>query len=630
MPPLAPSSAGRWRVWSHAPALLLFCALTLVLTYPVVRQLRSALPRALYDRYQQACDPQLATWAMTWGLRHLVAGDWTGLWNANILHPAPGTLAYSEHFLGEALLGAPAYWLSGEPLVLYNVVFLLSFGLTAFATYLLVYDLTGRRGAGIVAGTIFGFCSFRSAHLNHLHLLASYGMPLALLGFRKLIERRSFGALAGFLGALVLQLWSSLHYGLMVTVVLIVIGAGPAVRAFRVTPVRLTVAAGVALAALALTQGPILQQYQRVHREAGFHRTIVENLLDSAEVQGYVAAPPSNRWLGPLTSRLARTESWLYPGVIAAVLALWGLRDSFPRRPWPRWTRLDVAAPLGFLIASGIRLALPAGPPQRVSWPLVTMSAALVFLAWRAARAARVREYFARLDPGQATFYVALTLVSAVLSLGPIIRLAGFSVAYGPYALLYWLVPGFGAIRAPGRFHMLTMLGVAVLAGYAVAAGERRWKRSAIVVAALVALIAVDYAAIPLGTAPQPRAEALPDAYRWLTEQPGDFAVVELPLLPGDQPTRGCDLLYYSIYHRKKIVNGYSGYFPAEGGWLQRQVEEAGISLPVVEYLRQIGVRYIFVRHGTPIDPAAGVHLRHIRRFTELVVHEIVAGSVPK
>lgn len=598
------------------------------MTYPVVRQLRSALPRALYDRYQQACDPQLATWAMTWGLRHLVVGDWAGLWNANIFHPAPGTLAYSEHFLGQALLGAPAYWLSGEPLVLYNIVFLLSFGLTAFATYLLLYDLTGRRGAGIVAGTIFGFCSFRSAHLNHLHLLASYGMPLALLGFRKLVERRSFGALAGLLAALVVQFWVSLHYGVMVAVVLIVIGAGPAVQAFRKTPRRLVVMAGVALAALALTQGPILRQYQRVHREAGFHRTIVENLLDSAEVQGFVAAPPSNRWLGPLTSRLARSESWLYPGVIAAVLALWGLRESLPRGSRPPWTRLDVAAPLLLLMASGIRFALPAGPPQRFSWPLATMTAALAFLVWRAARAARVREYVARLHPGHASFYVAFTLVSAALSFGPIIRLAGFSIAYGPYAVFYWLVPGFGAIRAPARFHMLTMLGVAVLAGYAVAAGERRWKRSAIVIAVLVALIAADYASIPLGTAPLPRADALPDAYRWLAAQPGDFAVVELPLLSGHRPVRACDLVYYSIYHRKKIVNGYSGYVPPDAGGLQ--VPDAGISVAVVEYLRRIGVRYILVWNGTPIDPAAGVHLRYIRQFTELVVHEIVGESAPK
>ena len=66
MPPLAQSSAGRWLVRAHVPALLLFGALTLLLTYPVVRQLTSALPRALYDRHQQACDPQHTTWAMIW------------------------------------------------------------------------------------------------------------------------------------------------------------------------------------------------------------------------------------------------------------------------------------------------------------------------------------------------------------------------------------------------------------------------------------------------------------------------------------------------------------------------------------------------------------------------------------
>jgi hypothetical protein len=41
-------------------------------------------------------------------------------------------------------------------------------------------------------------------------------------------------------------------------------------------------------------------------------------------------------------------------------------------------------------------------------------------------------------------------------------------------------------------------------------------------------------------------------------------------------------------------------------------------------------VRYLLVWNGTPIDAAAGVHLRYIRQFTELIVHEIVVESAPK
>ena len=68
-----------------------------------------------------------------------------------------------------------------------------SFVLAAFGMYLLVFDLTcshpaaqgGARAAGLVAGMIYTFTSYKLMHLPHLQLLSSQWMPFAFLYLRR-------------------------------------------------------------------------------------------------------------------------------------------------------------------------------------------------------------------------------------------------------------------------------------------------------------------------------------------------------------------------------------------------------------------------------------------------------------
>ena len=85
---------------SEAAAVILgFTGLTLLMTYPLVRYLGSALPNDLGD-------PLLNTWVLAWDADRLLHGL-RGLWDAPIFYPYTNTLAYSEHLLGIAVLTAP-------------------------------------------------------------------------------------------------------------------------------------------------------------------------------------------------------------------------------------------------------------------------------------------------------------------------------------------------------------------------------------------------------------------------------------------------------------------------------------------------------------------------------------------
>ena len=59
------------------------------------------------------------------------------------------------------MFATPIIWVTGSPVVAYNVAFLLSFSLSGLAAYLLCHQLTGRRDAAWVAGLAFGFCPYR-------------------------------------------------------------------------------------------------------------------------------------------------------------------------------------------------------------------------------------------------------------------------------------------------------------------------------------------------------------------------------------------------------------------------------------------------------------------------------------
>src|SRR5688572_2363697 len=163
-------------------------------------------------------------WILAWGAEHvprLLTGSisWTGFWNGNIFHPEPLALALSEHLFGQTLQILPVYWLTGNIILCYNLLFISTFALSAFGTYLLVRDLTGDRRAAFLAGLIYGFLPYRIASVPHLQVLSSQWMPFALWGLNGAIDRFAAGSripamryLAGAVGALVMQNWSCGYY----------------------------------------------------------------------------------------------------------------------------------------------------------------------------------------------------------------------------------------------------------------------------------------------------------------------------------------------------------------------------------------------------------------------------------
>src|SRR5690606_20333893 len=284
----------------------------IVMTWPLVRDLGGSLPGGLGD-------PLLNTWIIVWGAEHIgemLAGDvgaFARWWNANIFHPAPLSLAYSEHLFPQALAALPIYALTGNALLAYNLVFLSTCVLSGLGMFLLVRELTGRPRAALVASLFFAFVPYRIAQAPHLQVLSVQWMPFVLYGLRRHFAAGRLRSLAGAWLALVLQQLSCGYYLLYFTPFVALYAAWEITARGRWRDRRLlgTLAAAALLDAAILW--PFLAPYHQVRQLDFAPRPIGELRRFSADVFGWFTAPAANRLWGGVLDVFRKPENDLFP-----------------------------------------------------------------------------------------------------------------------------------------------------------------------------------------------------------------------------------------------------------------------------------------------------------------------------
>jgi hypothetical protein len=606
--------------------LLVYAVLAVALALPLVAQLGSVVANDLGD-------PLLNTWILWWNSAHVpLTAAW---WNAPSFHPIPDVLAFSEHLLGLAPFTAPVIWLTGNAQLAYNVVFLLTFVLSAWGAYFLGWVLTKRHSTAFVVGLLYGFAPYRMAQFAHVQTMASFWMPVALAALHLYLEERRARWLVLFGLATVLQGLTNGHYLLFFPILVALWTLWFLPRGRRMA--TLGAVAGAYAASMVLLL-PVLLQYRAVQMRHGFKRSLEEMAFYSPRVTD-LARGMGDLWLWGPWLQHAGPGGDLFPGLTAVLLiaaaVIWARRaDPTPIEPpaplLPRWTRLLLAIVAGFMSLSAIALLIVG--PWRVDLLGVRFSAAKVarsvtqaLCAWLvvvatgpgARRLAHVRSPLA--------FYVAATLIMWVFSFGPSPSVGEVEVIAGaPYRWLT-LLPGYDSLRVPARFAMLATLCLAAAGGIALAQLRARIGRRgqiALVAIAAVGALAEGWRSVPLKPMPEPSIVRADDA-------PG--AVVELPL--GD-PWADVVSVYRGIGHRHPVVNGYSGYFPIHY-WILRQalsLRDPG----VLDALATHGLRHVVVFHDRDGDgrwrsyAASSPGARLVRSSATQTQYEVpAAASVP-
>lgn len=571
----------------HLLALLLYGVLALVMIFPLALHLGDHLlgtdSNALNDTY-------FSVWIFGWQAHQLIA-DPLNLFQGNIFYPFQNTLAFSEIILPGALLYLPFAYFSNNPVFAYNLVVLLSFPLNAFAMYLYALDWFRTIGAetrdappvaphaspvtslaALLAGPIFGFCTYKMGELRHVQLLMAMFMPLTLLYVARFVRAPKLHNAVLTALFFALNALASLYYAVFLAfAIALYLAVDFALRRYRLTRAHLVYGAAALGIALILV-APFLLPFLRLEREFNFSEGRDPRLF-SARPYSYIAAPTS-QWLYGTLTRAFYTASKgqpLFPGIVASLLGFVGL-VALVRARNRAWIFPALLGLTGFVLSFGPDLVLGRTTTPALPFPL-------------------------------------------------------------PYHFLALVVSPLKSLNAPSRFVVLTMLALALLAAYGAYAWMRRAPRWRYVIALTCAtLIVLEYIPAPLRLVPVDAGANVSPVYSFLAQQPPGEVVVEVPM---GKPTfadqdKHVVYTYNAVYHPlQPLVNGYSTFLPPDYYALVDDMQNFP-NRKTVNRLRRWGVQWVIVHadaYGNPerlrknLSRSKG--LEHVRDFDAVWLYRI-------
>lgn len=527
----------------HLSVLLFYALLALLLTWPLAAHFTTHLPGDGID------DPSLA-WNLWWMKARLVDQLNLDIFHADwMFWPIGINLGFYTLTPLNGLLSVPLQT-SLSLVVASNLVLLSSFVLGGFGTFLLVRHLlrreweqeTGNWDAQspiptpqsllpAVCGVVYAFASSKLfyASLGQFNIASSQWIPFTVLYVLRTGERRRWqdAALAALF--LTFQAWSELTYATFLLIfiglyVVWVLGIGyfarPRHSEFTIRYSPFTIFPLFILTGILFAIGiaPFLWAMLPDMRVEGDFFTSGGGFSDifSADLFGYLAPTRLHPWLGQWVASL----------------------------PFPNDKGQHIFIGYSALLLAGVGTAhlLRSQRWRGLFWPLTT------FIFW-------------------------------LLTLGPVIRIAGQPTSIpGPFALVS-LLPFFNGNRYPSRYSVMVMLGVAVLAGYGIwGIGYwvgKRWRVISntqypipvlLVSLSFLTIFILEHLSIPLPL----NDFRIPAIYQTIAAEPGDFAVLELPTgwRNGARVMGRSDVLImmeqgYQTAHGKRLLGGNTSRNPA-------------------------------------------------------------------
>ena len=599
-------------------ALLLFFLLALFQLYPL--SLHPA--RGVHD----PGDPLLNTWIFSHVQKSLLSQP-TRLYDGNIFYPSDNTITYSELLLPQAIVSLPITLLTGNPLLAYNFLFLFSYILAAYAMFLLVRHLTGDSLSGIVAGVMFAFSTYHLDHTAHLQLLSSGLFVLSFYYLHRFFQEKRTAHSVLFAVFLLLQALACLYYGLFFISILVVV-LPLFLLSYRTELDRpflfkliLPLLAAVALVLL------VLFPYIFLIKDLGFGRELTQGV----DLTNYLGASRNNILYGKLLSSFGAAERYLFPGFVALLLTGFYIvtnRKIFRNIKRFLWIfflsviSLCLVAVLIITIFGGwtINLGILEITGHTIAKPAIIILLAItgfillsfIFFLFSNKRSQRKKEFSFYL-------YILVFLWALLLSFGKSFSIAG-QTAEGltlPFAWLHEYVPGFQGIRAPSRYGIFVFFALAVMAGYGFCALAKKIKEQRIIIAVtglVVVLLNVEFMVLPHKMSFVPSRKEIPETYKWLAEKKEDFAVLEFPFF--QRMGRESVYSFFSIFHQKKLVNGYSGFIPPYYHYI-RELFDFFPSTQSVNVLKSLGVKYVIIHTGMMEGSEAKIKLKRIHKEFE-------------
>lgn len=151
-------------------AAALFLLLAVLHTWPL-----ATAPQALSLNHN--ADAQLNAWIVSWVAHVVPTGPWS-LWRGNIFQPGEAAWTFSEPLLIPGLVGAPVWWVTHNPVLVFNLLLIGGLVASAWCTWWVLRRWTGSEAAALVGGTLVVFNAHLLTRLPHLQAAHAWGLPL--------------------------------------------------------------------------------------------------------------------------------------------------------------------------------------------------------------------------------------------------------------------------------------------------------------------------------------------------------------------------------------------------------------------------------------------------------------------
>ncbi|MBI5871398.1 MAG: hypothetical protein HZB44_10685 [Actinobacteria bacterium] len=506
-------------------------------------------------------DGSMSVWNLWWMKYSLVDLGQSPLFTDYLFYPEGVSLTFHSMPKVQGLFGIPLQYLAGLTIA-YNIIFMTTFLLTALAAYWLVYHLLGERLPAFIAGILFTYCPVRWAHLGHTQLLSTMLIPVYIL---------------------------------------LVIKGREALEAGGKRPWTWFILAGLALAVTAYDT-----EYYAVF------------MLFFSVVYFFFYFPPG--W----KPELFRRWGMLFAGLIVAVAVFAALFSPM------------LLAVQQELAASGDYFTFPPSAVAKLSAdllsffvPPVTMQflgevfdftpiSDTTFLGWLPLLFAVVGVVAFR-RRRDTWLWVITAVLFASMALGPHVVIYRETTSIpGPYLLLTKM-PLVNSVRVPGRFTVIVMLAVSILAAYGFSAlfryiRGREWHRLAVPVAVALILLGIFIEFKPLYVI---SSNSAPPVYTEIAASGTNGSVITLPMgWEGGDDLTGMERTYTQLFQTES-------HKPMLGGMVARAPKEllfSGLYAPVVDFLAD-PVR--LEPSDLDRDPAAVARFRERYDVAFIVAHKL-------
>lgn len=580
----------------HAIVLLIYLGLTLALTYPLAFQINTHVP----GTETWSLDEYSFVWAQWW-FKHALFDQALNPFATNmVFYPLGTNLSTFTMLWVHDALGIPIQFAVGV-IPASNITLLFSFVASAFGMYLLLEYLLrvsfktwrernypGARWvtrdspylvilAALVGGLVYGFASNRLVYtaLGHYSQTASEWFPFYLLFLIKTIlnARTRDALLAGLFAALALL--TELTFApllILLTLVVLVFEWRYLTRLGTLARLAVVAAAAILFSAV-LTAPALLELAFSGYSLPGWGHS--ENLL--VDLNGFLAPTslhPLNRFwvqeLDQVRQQIARFSdvNTLFVGYETAVVALVGAAVFF----------------------KNVRI------------------------------------------------WIAVVLSFAILAMGPLLHINGVSefdldglnVTFPLPFLAIHYIPLLRENRAPNRYSILVMLGLAILVAYGtywLASRVARNGRTELVAGSAVCLLISGLVVFEHLALPLPLTDARPpDVYEQIRVEPGEFTILTLPLgwrnsfgQLGAEDTR---VMYYQTEHQKDLLGGNTSRNPP---YLFEYFERAPILKSIIALETYQDVDEATMKH----DQEVAGEVMSFLNVRYLVVHPSIPGRPP-